>query len=67
MSVDFENHINQEGAINLKEEIKVGTFLTSCTVENTECKEERVLPNEERKIVTTNMKKSIEMQVAQEN
>ncbi|XP_077260271.1 LOW QUALITY PROTEIN: uncharacterized protein LOC143896336 [Temnothorax americanus] len=64
---DFQNHINQESADNLKEEIKVETFSTSCTVENAECTEKCVLPNEERKIVTTNIKKSIEMQVAQEN
>ena len=42
-------------------------FTTSYTIENAEYKEECVLPNEERKTVTTNMKKSIEMQVAQEN
>ncbi|XP_011876588.1 PREDICTED: probable GPI-anchored adhesin-like protein PGA55 [Vollenhovia emeryi] len=64
ISDDFENCINQESAVNSKEEIKI---VTLCTAVNTECKEERVLPNEERKTVTTNMKKSIEMQVAQDN
>jgi len=64
--VDLEKHINQERAADLKEGIKVETFPTSCTG-NVECKEECVLSNEERKTVATNMKKSIEMQVAQEN
>ncbi|XP_028048864.2 LOW QUALITY PROTEIN: uncharacterized protein LOC105837923 [Monomorium pharaonis] len=64
---DFEEHINQESALNSKKEIKVETCSTSCSVEITECKKECVLPNEECKTVTTNMKKSIEMQVAQEN
>ncbi|KAG5306531.1 DAAF1 factor, partial [Acromyrmex insinuator] len=67
-SDDSEKHINEESAVNVKEGIKVETFTTSCTIENTEYKEECVLPKEEeRKPVTTNMKKSIEMQVAQEN
>ncbi|XP_070513879.1 LOW QUALITY PROTEIN: uncharacterized protein, partial [Cardiocondyla obscurior] len=35
--------------------------------EKTECKEDRVSPNEEYKTVATNIKKSIEMKVAQEN
>ncbi|XP_018354200.1 PREDICTED: dynein assembly factor 1, axonemal homolog [Trachymyrmex septentrionalis] len=66
-SDDFENHINLESGVNLKEGIKIEMFTTSYTIENAEYKEECVLPNEERKTVTTNMKKSIEMQVAQEN
>ncbi|XP_018313391.1 dynein assembly factor 1, axonemal homolog isoform X1 [Mycetomoellerius zeteki] len=66
-SDDFEKHINQESAVNLKEGIKVETFTTSYTIGNAEYKEECVLPNEERKTITTNMKKSIEMQIAQEN
>ncbi|XP_018368008.1 PREDICTED: dynein assembly factor 1, axonemal homolog isoform X2 [Trachymyrmex cornetzi] len=66
-SDDFEKHINQESAVNLKEGIKVETFTTSCTRGNAEYKEECVLSNEERKTITINMKKSIEMQVAQEN
>lgn len=67
MSEDSENHINQESAINLTEGIKVEVFSTSRTLGNTECKEECILPKEKRETTTMNMKKSIEMQVAQED
>ncbi|CAL1682955.1 unnamed protein product [Lasius platythorax] len=67
ISDDSENDINQESVINLTEGIKVEMFSTSRTLDNTECKEERVLPKEKRESTTMNMKKSIEMQVAQEN
>lgn len=66
MSENSENHINQESTINSTEGIKVEMFSTSRTLGNTECKEECVLPKEKRE-TTMNMKKSIEMQVAQED
>lgn len=64
MSEDSENHINQESAINLTEGIM---FSTSHKLGNTECEEECALPEEKRETTTINVKKSIEMQVAQEN
>ncbi|XP_011161206.2 uncharacterized protein LOC105196792 [Solenopsis invicta] len=67
ISDNFEKYINQENAINLKEGIKIETFSTSCSVEITECKEDCTLSNEELKPVANMKKKSIEMQVAQEN
>ncbi|XP_072760354.1 uncharacterized protein [Anoplolepis gracilipes] len=66
ISENSENHINQESIINSTEGIKVEMFSTSRTLGNTECKEECVLPKEKRE-TTMNMKKSIEMQVAQED
>lgn len=66
-SDNSENHNNQENAINLTEEIKMEMFSTSHTLDDTECKEKCVSPKEKRKITTMNVKKSIEMQVAQEN
>ncbi|XP_070168693.1 dynein axonemal assembly factor 1 homolog [Polyergus mexicanus] len=66
-SEDSENHINRESAINLTEGMKIEVFSTSRTLGNTECKEECILPKEKRETTTMNMKKSIEMQVAQEN
>lgn len=42
-------------------------FPISCTLENTECEKKYVLRDEKRGTTATSMKKSIEMQVAQEN
>lgn len=61
---DSENHTNHENSINSDEETKVGVVSTSRTSENTECEEQHVSSNEKR---GTNIRKSIEMRVAQEN
>ncbi|RLU24124.1 hypothetical protein DMN91_004333 [Ooceraea biroi] len=61
-----EKHINQENLVSLDEKIKLGMFSTSGTSENSDCKEECALKKEKDGTITTNMKKSIEMQVAQE-
>lgn len=64
-SDDPEKHIDQEDLANLKEEtIKI--FSTSDTSESTDYEKKYVLPNKKRETATTNMKRSIEMQVAQE-
>ncbi|XP_032670620.1 uncharacterized protein LOC116843871 isoform X2 [Odontomachus brunneus] len=56
-----EKHPNHEYLVNSNE---TGTFSTSSTLENAGCKEERILSDEKRE---TNIRKSIEMRVAQEN
>lgn len=60
-------HTNHENSGNSNEETKVeiiSTMCTSCTSENTEYKKEHISPDEKR---GTNIRKSIEMRVAQEN
>lgn len=57
---DSEKHPNHENLVDSNGETKVGMFSTSCTLENAGCKEE----HEKRE---TNIRKSIEMRVAQEN
>ncbi|XP_025262238.1 uncharacterized protein LOC112637232 [Camponotus floridanus] len=64
MSEDSENHVNKN-AINLTEGEKTEMFSMSCTLDNAKCKEECVLLKEKRECAA--IKKSIEMQVAQEN
>lgn len=64
MSEDSENHVNKN-AINLTEGEKAEMFSMSCTLDNAKCKEECVLLKEKRECAA--IKKSVEMQVAQEN
>lgn len=63
---DPEKHINQKDVVNLKKKATNEIFSTSDTLKDTECKKKYVLPNKKHETATTNMKKSIEMQVAQE-
>jgi len=56
-----EKHSNQE---NVEQRTKLGMF-SSCTLEKADCKE-KLASKEEIRDTMTNMKKSIEMQVAQE-
>lgn len=65
MSEDSENHINQKGAINLAEGKQVEMF--SMSLDNAKCKQECVSLKEKHECAAMNMKKSIEMQVAQKN
>jgi len=60
-----EKHSNQENAVNMEQRPKLGMFSASCTLGNADCKEE-LTSKEEIRDTMTNMKKSIEMQVAQE-
>ncbi|XP_067207718.1 dynein axonemal assembly factor 1 homolog isoform X1 [Linepithema humile] len=65
-SDDPEKHINQEDVVNLKKETTIEIFSASDTLENIECEKKCVSPNKKHETATRNMKKSIEMQIAQE-
>ncbi|XP_020286889.1 dentin sialophosphoprotein-like [Pseudomyrmex gracilis] len=65
ISENPEKRVNEESRIDSKEETKVGMFSTSCTLSDNADRKECALEKEKSVITTT--KKSIEMQVAQEN
>lgn len=61
-----EKHVNQENPVNAEEGIKLGIFSASCALGHVDCKEDCASKKETAITAATGMKKSIEMQVAQE-